>query len=79
MLLNVPVGQGADFRGVVSTLHVPGDTAGALVDPGEIHDALIESIIEVDEAVMERYLEGPAADGRRAVAADRPGRRRTAR
>ncbi len=58
VLLNVPVGQGADFRGVVSTLRVPDDTSGALVDPQEIHDPLIESIIEVDEAVMERYLEG---------------------
>jgi elongation factor G len=58
VLLNVPLGQGADFKGVVSTLRVPDDTSGALVDPNEIHDPLIESIIEVDEAVMERYLEG---------------------
>jgi elongation factor G len=29
-----------------------------LIDPGEIHEPLIESIIEVDEAVMERYFEG---------------------
>ncbi len=58
VLLNVPVGQGADFKGVVSTLDVPDDTSGALIDPNEIHDALIESIIEVDEGVMEKYLEG---------------------
>ncbi len=58
VLLNVPIGQGADFRGVVSTLKVPDDTAGALLDPSEIHEPLIESIIEVDEAVMERYFEG---------------------
>ena len=57
-LLNVPLGQGADFRGVASTLKVPADTAGALVDPGEISQSLLESIIEVDEAVMERYFEG---------------------
>lgn len=56
--LNVPVGHGGDFHGVVSTLSVPDDTAGALVDPHEIHDPLIESIIEVDEEVMERYFEG---------------------
>ena len=36
MLLNVPLGQGADFRGVASTLSVPADTAGALVDPAEV-------------------------------------------
>lgn len=58
VLFNVPVGHGPDFKGVVSTLNVPSDTSGALVDPNSIHDALIESIIEVDEAVMERYFEG---------------------
>jgi elongation factor G len=56
--LNVPTGTGADFRGVVSTLTVPDDSSGTLIDPGEIHEPLIESIIEVDEAVMERYFEG---------------------
>ncbi len=58
VLLNVPLGQGADFRGVASTLKVPEDTAGALVDPAEISESLLESIIEVDEEVMERYFEG---------------------
>ena len=58
VLLNVPVGHGADFQGVVSTLKVPADTAGALVDPSTISEPLIESIIEVDEAVMEQYFEG---------------------
>jgi elongation factor G len=64
VLLNVPIGHGNDFSGVVSTLEVPADTSGALLDPNEIHDALIESIIEVDEAVMEKYLEGtpPSAE-----------------
>ncbi len=58
MLMNVPLGQGADFRGVASTLHLPADAAGALVDPADVSQALLESIIEVDEAVMERYFEG---------------------
>ncbi|HIM29934.1 MAG TPA: GTP-binding protein, partial [Planctomycetes bacterium] len=57
VLLNVPVGQGADFEKVASTLH-PTEEAGALVDPNEIREALIESIIEVDEEVMEKYFEG---------------------
>ncbi len=56
--LNVPIGHGPDFKGVVSTLNVPDDTTGALMDPNEIHDPLLESIIEVDEGVMERYFEG---------------------
>lgn len=58
VLLNVPLGQGADFRGVASTLDVPADTAGALVDPAEINRSLVDSIIVADEAVMERYFEG---------------------
>jgi len=58
VLLNVPLGQGADFRGVASTLNVPDDTGGALIDPAEISESLLESIIEVDEEVMERYFEG---------------------
>jgi elongation factor G len=57
VLLNVPIGQGGDLKGVVSTLH-PSEADGALVDPNEIRDALIESIIEVDEEVMEKYFEG---------------------
>jgi len=58
VLLNVPIGQGHEFKRVASTLKVPEDTAGALLDPHEIHQPLMESIIEVDEEVMERYFEG---------------------
>jgi len=56
--LNVPLGQGHEFRGVAGTLNVPDDTAGALLDPAEIHESLLESIVMADEEVMERYLEG---------------------
>jgi elongation factor G len=56
--LNVPIGQGTNFKSVASTLQPPADTAGALVDPAEISQSLVESIIEVDEAVMEKYFEG---------------------
>ena len=56
--LNVPLGSGHDLRGVASTLSVPADTKGALVDPASINESLIESIIEIDEAVTERYFEG---------------------
>jgi len=58
VLLSVPLGQGADFRGVAGTLKVPEDTGGALVDPAELSESLLESIIEVDEGVTERYFEG---------------------
>ncbi len=56
--LNVPIGSGHDFKGVVSTLKVAGPAPGALIDPAEINQALIESIVEVDEEVMSRYFEG---------------------
>ncbi len=58
VLFNVPIGLGHDFKGVVSTLHPAGDVTGAVLNPQDIRDPLIESIIEVDEAVMERYFEG---------------------
>lgn len=58
VLLNVPLGVGADFQGVASTLNPPEDVSGAAMDPAEIRDPLLESIIEVDEAVMEKYFEG---------------------
>ena len=56
--LNVPRGVGADFKGVINTLNLPDDASGAAVDPAAIHEALIESVIEVDEEVTERYFEG---------------------
>jgi elongation factor G len=58
VLLNVPLGHGADFRGVASVLKPPADAAGALIDPAELSESLLETIIEVDEAVTERYFEG---------------------
>jgi len=56
--LNVPLGISESLRGVASTLHVPDDTEGAVMDLQEINESLVESIIEVDEAVMEKYFEG---------------------
>ncbi|MGA2796202.1 MAG: elongation factor G [Thermoguttaceae bacterium] len=57
-LFNVPLGQGHEFRGVAGTLKPPADMAGALIDPSELSESLLESIIEVDEAATERYFEG---------------------
>ncbi|MEX2173669.1 MAG: elongation factor G [Pirellulaceae bacterium] len=58
VLVNVPIGHGADFKGVVSTLGHAGNIGGALVNPEEIHTSLIESIVEVDEELMTKYFEG---------------------
>ncbi len=57
--LNLPIGTGENFEGVVSTLAVPETVpAGTLMDPASVHQQLVDSIIESDEEMMERYLEG---------------------
>ncbi len=56
--LNVPIGKGTDFKGVISTLQVPANVDGALLDPKQFNESLIETIIEVDEELMEKYFEG---------------------
>lgn len=58
LLMNVPLGVGANLRGVASTLNVPEDISGALVDPHSVHDALLEQVVMADEDVMDRFLEG---------------------
>ncbi|MEX0643030.1 MAG: elongation factor G [Pirellulales bacterium] len=57
-LFNVPIGQGHDLKGVVSTLDPPKEAQGALIDPTSVNESVLESIIEADEAVMEKYFEG---------------------
>jgi elongation factor G len=58
VLFNVPIGHGHDLKGVASTLDPPKDAAGALMNPNELNEKVVESIIEADEEVMEKYLEG---------------------
>ncbi len=76
--LNVPIGSGHDFKGVVSTLKPPADTKGALADVNVLNQALIETIVEIDEEVLARYFEGtPPTDeetARLIVQSRRPGK-----
>lgn len=59
VLLNVPVGLGADFSGVVSTLNVPESVPdGVVMNPADVNQTVMDAIAESDEALMERYLEG---------------------
>ncbi len=58
VLFNVPVGLGHDLKGVVSLLDAPQDTSGAVLDVKELYENAVETIIEADEALMEKYLEG---------------------
>jgi len=59
VLMNVPNGLGTGFTAVISTLHVP-DTAppGMPIQPADVTQSLMDAIVDADEALMERYLEG---------------------
>ena len=59
MPLTLPVGIGSEFSGVVSTLDLPDDVPGGVgMDPAEVNQSLMDAIVEADEELMERYLEG---------------------
>jgi elongation factor G len=56
---NVPIGQGPAFKGIVDTL-IPAEStpAGCPMDPGDAYRMVVEQIVETDDALMNRYLEG---------------------
>jgi elongation factor G len=57
VLLNAPIGTGAQFSGVVSVLNPPAaPPAGLLVDLGQARSKLVDAIVESDESLMEKYL-----------------------
>ncbi|MFO1037999.1 MAG: elongation factor G [Geminicoccaceae bacterium] len=78
VVLNFPIGLEAEFRGVVDVLRMKAivwheETLGAkfseteipadLADKAaELHTALVETVVELDDAAMESYLEGNHPD-----------------
>ena len=57
--MNLPIGVGPDFSGVVSTLSIPENVPeGVVSDLAEANQQVMDAIVESDEALMERYLEG---------------------
>ncbi len=80
--VQIPIGQEHEFSGVVDLLHQraymtpQGDQEGAPVDiPAEVADQaaeyrekLVDAVVETDEAVMERYLEGEEISGEELLA-----------
>ena len=56
MVMNAPVGHGESFSGVVDVLGATETPDGALIDVAEASQPLLESIVEADEAMVERYL-----------------------
>jgi len=56
---NVPIGQGANFSGLVDVLQDHDeDPADCPLPPTEAYRMLVEQIVETDEELMTRYLEG---------------------
>ena len=71
--LQMPIGMAENFKGIIDLLtmkaYVPEDDMGKIIDEIEIpdeykeeaqkrHDALIESIVETDDALLEKYFSG---------------------
>ena len=57
--MNVPCGIGSHFKGVKSTLATAhAEQNGSIVNPALYGSAMMDAIVEADEELMERYLEG---------------------
>lgn len=58
---NVPIGQGSSFSGVVDVIKNHDDApADCPLAPAEAYQMLVEQVVEIDEELMTRYLEGEA-------------------
>src|SRR5262249_6482779 len=56
---NVPVGQGSSFTGVIEVMQAhDGDPPACPLPPSEACRMVVEQIVELDEDLMMRYLEG---------------------
>lgn len=56
---NVPIGQGASFSGIIDVLKTHDeDPPECPLPPTEAYQMVVEQIVETDEALMMRYLEG---------------------
>jgi elongation factor G len=61
VLFNAPNGVGADLKNVVDALG-PEKGESSVVDLHAMHERAVETIIEVDDQVMEKYFEGVEPD-----------------
>ncbi len=70
VLFNAPNGVGQKLTGVVSVLHPPATPpAGCPVDLASAKNQLIEAVVEVDEALTEKYLMGETISDEELLAA----------
>lgn len=61
VLFNAPNGVGGELKSVVDALG-PAKGESSVVDLAAMHEQAVETIIEIDDAVMERYFEGEEPD-----------------
>ena len=60
---NVPVGQGPTFSGVVDVIQShDDDPAECPLPPTEAYRMVVEQIVELDEGLMMRYLDGETVE-----------------
>ena len=65
---NVPVGQGPTFSGVIDVIQSHDeDPPECPLPPTEAYQMVVEQIVEIDEDLMMRYLEGEIDRARRAA------------
>lgn len=61
--IDLPIGLGADFKGVVSVLRSKdGEGSNVVGDMAAVRENLVESAISVDDNLMEKYLDGAEID-----------------
>jgi elongation factor G len=60
--VQVPVGQGESLSEVVSTIDLPGEARGAVMNLAHAHEQLVEKLVETDETLMEQYFDGKMPD-----------------
>lgn len=57
--LMLPVGHGADFKGVVGILNLPDEVPGEVIgDVSQNREKLVEAIVSVCDEQLEKYLDG---------------------
>ena len=57
----VPVGHGTTFSGVIDVLQEHDDPPECPLPPAEAYQMVVEQIVETDEELMMRYLEGESS------------------
>ncbi len=58
----VPLGQGDALTGVASTIDLPSEAPGAVMNLAHAHEQLVEKLVETDESLMEQYFDGVMPD-----------------